>query len=112
MLERLKIVVKVSGIIVCPSDVEQKVSNLNEVHSVYATSVEDDKLDHMIYLFVVKNNNVVISDEELTEKINILIKEELSIYAVPKVIQYIDDMPRTEIGKIDGKILDKLVKEK
>lgn len=108
--QRLKRIVKVSGIIVCPSDVEQIVSSIDEVHMVYATSIEDEKLDNMIYLFVVKNRNVEISDEKLTEKINTLIKEQLSIYALPKKVHYVSEMPRTEIGKIDGKKLEKLIK--
>ncbi len=109
--QRLKRIVKVSGVIICPSDIENVVSTINEVHMVYATSVKDEKRDHMIYLFVTKNNNYDIDDATLNSKINKLIENELSIYAVPKTIKYIDDMPRTEIGKIDGKKLDQLVEE-
>ena len=109
--QRLKRIVKVSGIIVCPSEVENVTLTIDGVHSVYATSINDEEKDHMIYLFVVKDNKYSITDEELTKNIKKVIESKLSIYAVPKVVKYIDEMPRTEIGKIDGKILDKLVTE-
>ena len=109
--QRLKRIIKVSGIIVCPSEVENVVSSIKEVHNVYATSVDDEEKDHMIYLFVVKDKRYKITDEELNSKIKETIKSKLSVYALPKVIRYIDEMPRTEIGKNDGKKLDKLVTE-
>ena len=109
--QRLKRIIKVSGVIVCPSEVENVVSSIKEVHNVYATSVDDEERDHMIYLFVVKDKHYNISDEELSKKIKEEIKSKLSAYALPKVIRYINDMPRTEIGKNDGKKLDKLVTE-
>ena len=46
------------------------------------------------------------------KKIKDLIKNELSIYAMPKEITYIEKMPKTEIGKINGKILEQMIKEK
>ena len=60
----------------------------------------------MIVLFVNKNRNMEITNESLTEKINDLVVEEVSIYAKPYKIIYMDEMPKTEIGKIDGKKLE------
>ena len=104
--QRLKRIVKISGVIICPSEIENVVSKLPEVHEVYATSIEHETKDHMIVLFVNKNRNMEITNESLTEKINDLVVEEVSIYAKPYKIIYMDEMPKTEIGKIDGKKLE------
>lgn len=113
--QRLKRIIKVSGVIICPSDIEHVVSKMDEIFEVYASGVEDEEHGSIIYLWVVKNKNpeyANISDEELNKKIKDLIKNELSIYAMPKGITYIEKMPKTEIGKIDGKILEQMIKEK
>jgi len=105
--QRLKRIVKVSGVVICPSEIEQALSTLNEVHEVYATSIQDDIRDHMIVLFVSKNNKITISDVEMSKLINDLIKNNISVYAIPKKIIYLSSLPKTEIGKIDGKKLEK-----
>lgn len=113
--QRLKRIIKVSGVIVCPSDIEHVVSSLPEVFEVYATGIEDDKHGSQIMLFIVRNKDEQydnITNEKLTEKINELIKNELSVYATCKAIKYIEKMPKTEIGKIDGKQLEQMMKEK
>lgn len=104
--QRLKRIVKVSGIIVCPSEIENVVSQLMDVHEVFATSTMHDKKDNMIVLFIVKDYHSILSDEELNKIINKKIKDEVSVYAVPSKIIYLDALPKTEIGKIDGKKIE------
>lgn len=106
--QRLKRIIKVSGVLVCPSDVENVVSALPEVHNVYATSVSHDDRGSMIKLFVVKNKECPLSDDKVSEIIKNKIKEEVSVYALPEKIIYLEKMPQTEIGKIDGKVLDQI----
>lgn len=106
--QRLKRIIKVSGVIVCPSDVENVVSALPEIHNVYATSTNHDDRGSMIKLFVVKNHDCLLSDAQISEIIKNKIKEEVSVYALPKEIRYLEKMPLTEIGKIDGKALDQI----
>ena len=113
--QRIKRIIKVSGVIICPSDIERSIVSLPEVFEVYASSLEDDKHGSLIYLWIVRNKDIAyqnISDDELKTIINEKIKNELSIYAMPKEIKFIDRLPKTEIGKIDGKALEKMIKEK
>lgn len=104
--QRLKRIVKVSGILLCPSDIEKSVSGLDDIHEVYATSVEHDQRGSMILLYVVKDKDSKCTLEQLNEKIKQHIKEEISVYAIPEKIIYLENMPKTEVGKIDGKYLD------
>lgn len=59
-----------------------------------------------IKLFVVKNKNFKHDDDaKLTEKIIEFGNQNLSKWSVPKVVEYIDALPRTKIGKVDFKVL-------
>ncbi len=106
--QRLKRIIKISGIIICPSDVENAVIALPEVFEVYATDIPHSDRGAAIKLFVVKNKNFTISNEELEKKLKTTIEEEVSIYAVPKEIIYMNNMPKTDVGKIDSKYLENI----
>lgn len=109
--QRLKRIVKVSGVIICPSEIENIVSTLEEVYESYVCVVNDEIKDHMLVLFIVKNNKLFIDDVQLKQKVNNIIVENLSIYAKPKEIIFLDEFPKTEIGKIDGKVLEERIKK-
>lgn len=105
--QRLKRLVKVSGYIVCPSDLEKLVSNMEEVYEAYATGTPDNFRGEVIKLFVVLNKNLPdILEEEIRKKINETIAREIGEYATAKTIIFLDKMPKTAIGKIDGKVLE------
>jgi len=102
--QRLKRIVKVSGMPVLPSEIETLVSAFSEVNEVAAIGVKDEIKGNMIRLFITlkPNGKVTLTNEIIKAKI----KSELSIYAVPRDIIYLDKMPRTIIGKIDTKVLE------
>lgn len=106
--QRLKRIVKISGVIICPSDIENAVNKLDEVFEVYATDIPHPDRGSMIKLFVTKNNNISISNEKLDKLLKTTIEEYVSIYAVPSEIIYIDTMPKTDVGKIDAKYLESI----
>lgn len=57
-------------------------------------------------LFVVKNKKYASDDEEaLKKKIIDFGMQNLSKWSVPKQIEFIDELPRTKIGKVDFKVL-------
>jgi len=104
--QRLKRIIKVSGMPVLPSEIETLVSALPGISEVAAVGVKDQERGNMIKLFITlkPGTEKQISDDEIKLKI----KSELSIYAVPKSIIYLDKMPKTIIGKIDTKVLETL----
>lgn len=104
--QRLKRIVKVSGMPVLPSEIEKIVSSLPGISEVAAVGVKDQERGNMIKLYITLKPGIEtkIPDEE----IKAIIKSELSVYAVPKSIVYLDKMPKTIIGKIDTKELDKM----
>lgn len=101
--QRLKRIVKVSGINVFPSEIENVVSAIDEVFEVAAIGVADNKHGNIIKLFITLDR--AYHGEKPDQKIKQLIKEKCGIYAVPKEIVYMDKMPKTLIGKVDTKSL-------
>lgn len=106
--QRLKRIVKISGVIICPSDIENAVNKLDEIYEAYATDISDEERGSMIKLFITKNKNIKTSNEELIKSLKTTIKDEVSVYAIPKEIIFLDKMPKTDVGKIDSKYLESI----
>lgn len=103
--QRLKRIIKVSGMPILPSEIENLIMNFDEVKEVAAVGVPDAAKGSMIKLFVVTNSTL---KQILSEKIRNTIKSELSIYAVPKEIVFLEILPKTIIGKVDTRQLEKM----
>lgn len=104
--QRLKRIVKVLGMPVLPSEIENLIMNFEEVKEVAAIGVPDVEKGNIIKLFLVTEK--LLSVDRMNEKIKSTIKSELSNYAVPKEIVYLDSLPKTIIGKIDTRQLENL----
>ena len=102
--QRIKRIIKVSGITVFPTEIEQTVTSLPFVKNAVAKGVSDKKRGSMVKLFV------VLSSKEKTElEYKKIITEEIKsnngVYAQPKEIVFMDSFPKTAVGKIDQKNL-------
>ncbi|MFR5875660.1 MAG: class I adenylate-forming enzyme family protein [Eubacterium sp.] len=103
--QRLKRVYKISGYLVYPSFIEESYRSMAEIYDCCAIGIGEEGKTQ-IKLFVVKNKNFKSDDEEaLTQKIVEFGNQNLSKWSVPKVVEYIDALPRTKIGKVDFKVL-------
>lgn len=103
--QRLKRVYKISGYLVYPSFIEESYRAMAEIYDCCAIGTGEEG-NTKIKLFVVKNKNFRNDDEEaLTNKIIEFGNQNLSKWSVPKVVEYIDALPRTKIGKVDFKVL-------
>lgn len=105
--QREKRVVKVSGIPVFPTEVEDQLMSLDFIYDCAAIGVKDEKHDHILKLFVVVQRNNKLPQEEVEKRIRQCILENVGIYALPKEIVYIRQIPKTLVGKIDVKLLSK-----
>ncbi len=104
--QRLKRIIKVSGMPVLPAEIENLVMNFSDVKEVAAIGIPDKEKNFVVKLFVVFNKNV---DRDLIfTNIKSEIKKNLGLYAVPKVIAELDVLPKTLIGKTDTIALEKL----
>ncbi|HZK28881.1 MAG TPA: long-chain fatty acid--CoA ligase, partial [Clostridia bacterium] len=107
---RIKRMIKVSGIPVFPIQVENIIAKFPEVLQVAAIGIP-----HPYQMQVVK---VFLRVEEGTDKPSLekaivkSVAEHLLRYAVPREFEYIDEFPKTLIGKIDLKVLEEREKQK
>lgn len=95
---RKKRVVKVSGVAVFPSEVEQLISSIVEVKECAAIRIPDNKLQNSIKVFVVTDNQ---DKQALQEKIMETCRKYLIKWSVPTEIEFVDSLPKTLLGKAD-----------
>jgi long-chain acyl-CoA synthetase len=103
IVDRLKDLIIVSGFNVYPNEIEDIISLHPKVLEVGVVGVSDDKSGEAVKLFVVKG------DESLDEaELRAYCKEELTGYKRPRHIVFIDELPKSNVGKILRRELRKL----
>lgn len=100
--QRIKNMLKVSGVPVFPSEIENVVTKIKGVKNAAAIGVPDEQKGEAVKLFVEKSDE--ISESELKETILSECKAKLITYAVPKQIEFCV-LPLNAIGKVDRKLL-------
>lgn len=106
--QRLKRIIKVSGIPVFPSQIEAVISRVSGVNAVCAIAVSDPYRIHVVKAIVVAS--APHTEEHLLKvKADILLacEERLISYARPALIEYRDHLPQTLVGKVDYIALEK-----
>ena len=94
--------VKVSGVAVFPSEVEQFIESMPEVSSCAAIRIPDKELQNAIKVFVVANYD---DEEEMKRKILETCRQYLIRWSVPRDIEFRKELPLTMLGKVDFKSL-------
>jgi long-chain acyl-CoA synthetase len=95
IVDRKKDMILVSGFNVYPNEIEQVVNLHNGVLECAAIGVPDEKSGEAVKLFVVKKDPT-LSEEDLTR----YCKDNFTAYKRPKYIEFRDDLPKTNVGKI------------
>jgi long-chain acyl-CoA synthetase len=95
IVDRKKDMIIVSGFNVYPNEVEEVVASHPGVLEVACIGVPDKNSGEAVKLFVVRK------DPNLTaEQIIDYCKHELTAYKKPKYIEFRDELPKTNVGKI------------
>jgi len=95
IVDRKKDMILVSGFNVYPNEVEEVVAGHPKVLEVAAIGVPDPQSTERVKLFVVKK------DPSLTEEeLMAYCKENLAGYKLPKYIEFRDELPKSNVGKI------------
>jgi len=95
IVDRKKDMILVSGFNVYPNEIEDVVSLHPDIVEAACVSVPDKKTGEGVKLFVVKGNQGLTEKEILAH-----CKENLTAYKVPKQIVFIDELPKTNVGKV------------
>jgi long-chain acyl-CoA synthetase len=93
--DRKKDMILVSGFNVYPNEIEDTVMKHPGVAEVAAIGIEDEHSGEAVKLFVVRR------DPNLTvEQLKAFCRENLTGYKRPKVIEFRDALPKSNVGKI------------
>lgn len=95
LVDRKKDMILVSGFNVYPNEVEEAVAMHPGVREVAAIGIPDDRSGEAVKIFVVREDPGVTA-QMLIEHCRGL----LSGYKIPKQVEFRDDLPRTNVGKI------------
>jgi long-chain acyl-CoA synthetase len=95
IVDRKKDMILVSGFNVYPNEIEDVVAGLDKVLEVGAIGVEDEKSGELVKVVIVpKNDSLTVA--EVREHC----KRELTGYKVPRYVEFVDELPKTNVGKI------------
>ncbi len=102
IVDRKKDMILVSGFNVYPSEIEEVVAKHPKVLEVAAIGVPDEKSGEVPKLFVVKKDPSLTTEEVLA-----FAKENLTGYKRPRYVEFMDELPKSNVGKILRKDLRK-----
>lgn len=96
-------VIVTAGYNVGPAEVENIIAGMAGVKEVAVVAAPDEARGSVVRAVVVDDGSVPRA--ALVGRIQEVVKEQLGRHAYPKIIDYIDALPRTEVGKIRRNIL-------
>jgi len=95
IVDRKKDMILVSGFNVYPNEIEDVFASHDKVLEVAAIGVPDERSGEVVKICVVKSDPS-LSEKELTE----FGRENLTGYKRPKYIEFFDELPKSNVGKI------------
>lgn len=95
IVDRKKDMILVSGFNVYPNEIEDVVADHPKVLEVGAIGVEDAKSGELVKVVVVRKDDSLTVDE-----LRAHCKKELTGYKVPRYVEFVDELPKTNVGKI------------
>ena len=100
IVDRKKEMILVSGFNVYPNDVENCIASHPKVLEVGAVGVPDPKSTEAVKVFVVKKDDSLTEDE-----LKAYCRENMTAYKCPKYIDFKDDLPKSNVGKLLRRVL-------
>lgn len=96
--------IKVSGQWVWPLEVERCLAEHPEVHecAVLAHKLADQRT---ALRAVVQPRNAAAAGDGLTDRLRAYVKDRLTPFKAPRIVEYVDTLPKTGTGKIDRQAL-------
>lgn len=100
IVDRKKDMILVSGFNVFPNEIEGVLAMHSKVLESAAVAVPDEKSGEAVKVYVVKR------DPSLTEaELIAFCRENLTGYKIPRIVEFIDQLPKTNVGKILRRVL-------
>ena len=95
IVDRKKDMILVSGFNVFPNEIESVIVSCPGVLEVGVIGVEDEKSGEVVKAVVVRSDDT-LTEQEVIEHC----RKDLTSYKVPKIVEFRDELPKTNVGKI------------
>ena len=95
IVDRKKDMILVSGFNVYPNEIEEVLAMNPKVLECAAIGEPDEKSGEAVKVCIVKKDNSLTEEEVIAH-----CRQHLTGYKVPKVVEFRDDLPKTNVGKI------------
>jgi long-chain acyl-CoA synthetase len=95
IVDRKKDMILVSGFNVYPNEIEQVVSLLPGVLECAAIGIPDERSGEAVKLFVIKSDSTLSEDDVAS-----YCRDNFTAYKRPKYIEFRDELPKSNVGKI------------
>lgn len=100
LIGRRREMIKTGGFQIWPGEVEDALREHPEVADVAVVGVPDDRMGEIPKAFVVVADDATSSREALADDIVAFARERLAHFKAPRALEFIDELPRTEAGKV------------
>ncbi|WP_353552724.1 AMP-binding protein [Paraburkholderia terrae] len=95
LIDRKKDMILVSGFNVYPNEIEDVIAMHPDVREVAAIGIPDVAQGERVKVFVVRRNPSLTEEQVIAH-----CRKNLTGYKVPKVVEFRDELPQTNVGKI------------
>jgi long-chain acyl-CoA synthetase len=95
IVDRLKDMILVSGFNVFPNEIETVIAENEGVLEVGVIGEPDEKSGELVKAVIVKKDPSLTAEDVIKH-----CRERLTSYKVPKVIEFVKELPKTNVGKI------------
>jgi long-chain acyl-CoA synthetase len=95
IVDRKKDMILVSGFNVFPNEIEEEVAAMPGVLESACVGVPSESSGEAVKLFAVKSDDSITEDD-----VRNFCRERLAGYKVPKQVVFIDELPKSAVGKI------------
>jgi long-chain acyl-CoA synthetase len=93
--DRKKDMILVSGFNVYPNEIENVVVEMDGILEAAAIGIEDERSGEVVKIFAVRKNDAVTEQDVLD-----YCRDKLTNYKRPRSIEFRDELPKTNVGKI------------
>lgn len=102
ILDRKKDMVLVSGFNVYPAEIEEVIARLPAVAECAVRGVPDARSGELVKAFIVRRSGEALTEADVLA----YCRDNLTAYKVPKVVEFIAELPKSAVGKILRRNLD------
>ena len=95
LLDRIKDMILISGFNVYPTEIEQVIGQMPQVLEVGVIGVHDENASEKVKACIVKRDPTLTAEQVIAYT-----REHLTAYKVPKLIEFYEELPKTNVGKI------------